>query len=133
MRPNLSLEYAMLAMCHIAREREAARVQADCIARFHGIPEGAIYPVMIRLRHAGLVRSSRGPHGGYCLSRPAGKISLLDIVEAVGGSASDELFADMTLPHEIRRDVDRVKDAYRTAASRATAALARVSLGAIVG
>jgi DNA-binding IscR family transcriptional regulator len=38
---------------------------------------------MTGLRRAGLVLEQRGPHGGFCLSRPAADISLADLAEAI--------------------------------------------------
>jgi Rrf2 family protein len=41
--------------------------------------------VMVALEHAGLVAGTRGPAGGYRLTRPAARISLKDIYEAIEG------------------------------------------------
>jgi len=37
------------------------------------------------LIHKGLVRSRRGPHGGYVLARPAEQLTFRDVIEAVEG------------------------------------------------
>jgi Rrf2 family cysteine metabolism transcriptional repressor len=42
--------------------------------------------VVARLRKAGLVRSARGAHGGYWLSRPAEEIAMDEVVQALEGS-----------------------------------------------
>jgi len=41
--------------------------------------------VMVALEHAGLVTGTRGPAGGYRLSRPARQITLREIYEAIEG------------------------------------------------
>ena len=41
---------------------------------------------MAKLRFAGLAESRRGVHGGYVLARPAGEVTLGDIVRAVDDS-----------------------------------------------
>ena len=48
-------------------------------------------PLVLRMRESGaeLVRSKRGPDGGFALSRPAGTISLADIFRAVDGPLAD--------------------------------------------
>jgi Rrf2 family protein len=41
--------------------------------------------ILIDLRHSGIVRSQRGPEGGYWLAKPAGEISVADVIRAVEG------------------------------------------------
>ena len=47
--------------------------------------ESHLSKVLQRLAHLGLVRSSRGPGGGFTLNRPADQITLLEVYEAVEG------------------------------------------------
>ena len=42
--------------------------------------------ILQELRKAGVVRSTRGRRGGFVLARPASKITVLEIIEAVDGS-----------------------------------------------
>ncbi len=59
------------------RTREiAARLQASA---------AHLAKVMVALEHAGLVTGTRGPAGGYRLVRPASRISLKEIYEAIEG------------------------------------------------
>ena len=55
--------------------------------------------VMQRLTHIGLLKSHRGPSGGFLLTKPANKITLLEIYEAIEGPMPDStcLF-DKTVP-----------------------------------
>ena len=62
--------------------RPAATAQ---VARQLRASEHHLAKVMQRLTRAGLVRSTRGPHGGFRLARPALQISLLEIYEAIEG------------------------------------------------
>ena len=55
------------------------------IARALNSSESHLSKVLQRLAHLGLVRSSRGPGGGFMLSRPADQITLLEVYEAVEG------------------------------------------------
>jgi Rrf2 family protein len=49
------------------------------------IPGKFIETILTQLRRTGLVRSQRGPDGGFWLARPAAEISLADIIRAVDG------------------------------------------------
>ena len=40
---------------------------------------------MLELKHAGIVKSTRGAEGGYALARPADDISVADVIRAVDG------------------------------------------------
>ena len=54
-------------------------------------PERSRFPgkfleaILTQLRRGGLVRSQRGPDGGFWLARPASEISLADIISAIDG------------------------------------------------
>lgn len=57
---------------------------ADIASRTHiGLP--TVSKLLKELQHAGLVRSVRGAHGGYQLTRPTGQINAADIIDAVEG------------------------------------------------
>jgi Rrf2 family protein len=60
------------------------------IARARGIPERFILKVLRPLVSARLVRSLKGPHGGFRLAKPAASITLLEVVEAVEGPIRGE-------------------------------------------
>ena len=56
---------------------------ARAIAEGTSVPAPYMAKVLKDLARAGLLRSQRGRHGGFALSRPPGEISLLDVVNAV--------------------------------------------------
>jgi Rrf2 family protein len=60
-------------------------VSGKAIARKQGISVAYIEQILIPMRNAGLVRTIRGPKGGYLLDRPASDISLLEIIELFEG------------------------------------------------
>lgn len=60
-------------------------VTAQEIARREKVPLRFLLKIMRSLVDAGIVKSVRGVTGGYALARPPGKITLLDVVEAVEG------------------------------------------------
>jgi len=78
--------YGLRTMLDIAANQgEGEPVLMRDIAGRQGISEKYLEHVVNSLRNAGLLRSVRGPRGGYLLARPAESISLLDIYEATDG------------------------------------------------
>ena len=55
------------------------------IAELLDVSEAHLSKVLQRLTHAGLVRSVRGPRGGFALARDSGAVTLLDVYEAIDG------------------------------------------------
>jgi Rrf2 family protein len=78
--------HATAAMAGARGERLTARKMASAL----GVSEAHLSKVLQRLTRAGLVRGTRGPRGGYRLTRPAGQISLREVYEAVEGSLEVE-------------------------------------------
>jgi Rrf2 family iron-sulfur cluster assembly transcriptional regulator len=85
MRLSQRADYAAHAMVEIARWYGERPVHATEIAARQGIPEPYLEQLLLALRRAALVRSYRGPGGGYTLTRPPGAISLADVVAALEG------------------------------------------------
>jgi len=76
--------YAMRALSCLQSARTQPRLVRD-VAAETGIPRPYLAKVMGQLAESGLVNARRGQHGGVTLARPAGQITLLEVVEAVEG------------------------------------------------
>ena len=85
MRLTHLADYAVVLMTAAARRPAAARLSATELATETGVPLPTAQKLMGMLASSGLLSSMRGAGGGFTLSRPAGEISLADIVEAVEG------------------------------------------------
>ena len=87
MKISAKAEYACLAVLALARSRpESSFVHIREISQEYGIPERYLVQILLQLKAAGLVTSTRGAGGGYRLARPASQISLSEIVIAIDGS-----------------------------------------------
>jgi Rrf2 family protein len=84
MRLSARADYALRAAIEIAAS-EGGHVTSDQVARAQRIPGKFLEAILTQLRRAGLVRSQRGPEGGFWLARPADQISLADIIRAIDG------------------------------------------------
>lgn len=89
MQVSRKADYALRAVIHLANEetRERACSVAEIAAR-ERIPRQFLEKIVRDLIHKGLVRSRRGPHGGYVLGRPADRVTFRDVIEAVEGPIS---------------------------------------------
>jgi Rrf2 family protein len=83
-RVSAKADYAVRAALELAAS-DGESVKGERVAEAQGIPLKFLENILQELRHAGLVRSQRGPEGGYRLGRPASEISLGDVIRSVDG------------------------------------------------
>ena len=77
--------YALRALLYLAEETEGDPVQLASIATSQRVPPKYLELIMLDLKKAGLVKSVRGPRGGYRLAREPKEISFGEIVRAMEG------------------------------------------------
>lgn len=81
----------MLALTDIALHSEnGSSVSAPDIAERQGISQKYLEQILTHLKQAGLIRAQKGLRGGYALTRPAGKIRLSEILDALDNSILEE-------------------------------------------
>ena len=85
LRISRKIDYGLRAMIYLASISAEAVVPFREVARQMGIPEDFLAKILKTLVDHGLVKSARGPHGGYALARAASDISFLEMIEAVEG------------------------------------------------
>lgn len=91
MRISASTEYATRMLLQLARLKHGEALSAERLAVLENIPRAYVDQIFQRLRHAGLVDSQRGAHGGYHLARPASGITLGMMMRAVDGSVFEDV------------------------------------------
>ena len=84
MHISAKADYAVRAAIHLASS-SVFPVTSESIATTQGIPAKFLEAILVQLKQGGLVRSRRGAHGGYWLSRPAAEITVADVYRAVEG------------------------------------------------
>jgi|WetSurMetagenome_2_1015567.scaffolds.fasta_scaffold00013_65 Rrf2 family transcriptional regulator, cysteine metabolism repressor len=72
-------------MVELASQYGKGPAMVDSIAQKQGISKKYIHQLIIRLKAAGLVRSVRGPKGGYELTKEPDTITALEVVEVMEG------------------------------------------------
>ena len=87
MKISTTTQYGLMAVGYIARNSTGAKdsVMAKNIASEYGIGWEYLLKVLQQLVRANVLRSKRGPRGGFTLARPLSEISMLDVIEAVEG------------------------------------------------
>ena len=84
MRLSTKGRYAVMAMADLAGHEEGSRaVSLADIAQRQEISLSYLEQLFAKLRRHGLVKSARGPGGGYRLTRPADELRVADIILAV--------------------------------------------------
>ncbi len=86
MKLSAKTEYACIAMLELAaRHGSAEPVRIGSIADKHGIPPRFLVQILLQLKGAGFVASTRGAAGGYQLIRPPEEISLGAVMTVIDG------------------------------------------------
>ncbi|HEX9428628.1 MAG TPA: Rrf2 family transcriptional regulator [Candidatus Polarisedimenticolia bacterium] len=85
MQMTRGVEYGIEGILYLARRESGRPTLIREISRATAIPETFLSKIFQRLATKGLLRSRRGFHGGFRLARPAARITLKEIVEAVQG------------------------------------------------
>lgn len=119
MKISMKADYGIRALLDLAERYGDAPVPSHDIAARQHVPGPFLDQLLMSLRRAGLVRSTRGPRGGHMLSKPPEEVTLgaaIDILE--GQAAQMECFsAPETCEHSfgcsIRSSLLRAEDAMR--------------------
>ena len=87
MRLSARVDYALRATAELAAA-DAPRT-VDQLSAAQKIPNKYLESILGELRRGGLLRSQRGPEGGYRLARPAAEISIADVIRSLDGELAN--------------------------------------------
>jgi Rrf2 family protein len=85
MHVTAKADYAVRAVVELSGSSQDAPRKVDEVAQAQGIPVSFLENILTQLRSSGMVRSQRGPEGGYWLAQPPEEINLAQIIRAVEG------------------------------------------------
>jgi Rrf2 family protein len=85
MHVTAKADYAVRAVVELASSSQGSPRKVDDVAQAQGIPVSFLENILTQLRSSGIVRSQRGPEGGYWLALPADQVSLAQVIRAVEG------------------------------------------------
>jgi len=88
MRLSARVEYAAIAVLNIASHGDRhGPVSLKAICAEQEVPSRFLVHILLQLKRAGIVKSTRGAGGGYLLAKATDAITLLDIYQAIEGPA----------------------------------------------
>ena len=80
------VEYGLHCLLFLVTDEDRGRdASVRDLAELQGVPVDFLAKIFTKLAKAGLVAATEGVKGGFMLARPAGKISVLDVVNAIDG------------------------------------------------
>ena len=82
MRITTWAEYGVICALHLARRANDGPITGRDIAAREKLPADYVEQILLRLRRAGVIASTRGARGGYMLARPAEEISIRAVIHA---------------------------------------------------
>jgi len=85
MHVTAKADYAVRAVVELAGSSQDSPRKVDQLAQAQRIPVSFLENILTQLRSAGIVRSQRGPEGGYWLAHPPEEVNLADVIRAVEG------------------------------------------------
>jgi Rrf2 family protein len=130
MKISRSTSYALLAAGYLAKHQDQKIVLSDDIAEKYNIPLEYLFKILGQMVKGNVLRSKRGPHGGFSLARPPKKISLLQIIEAVDGPMVSNLYLEEHAKGE--KFCKRVEQTYEKATTQARNIFKKMTLADLV-
>ena len=115
MSVSAKTEYACLAVLDLAAASASAEpIRVRSIAESHGIPPRFLVQILLQLKGAGIVASTRGAAGGYRLARDPAQLSVWEVMCVIEGCES---------PHKSNAGIptvasDALLETWQRAASR---------------
>jgi len=103
--------YAVAALVELSRHEHngnASEVAANLIAERYGLPVSYTAKILGQLAKASVLRSGRGPRGGFALTRKPSEISLLEIFKAVGAVGDSSVSLASEVPSSVQVKLDEV-------------------------
>ncbi len=99
-RITRSTAYALLSVGYIAQHKKEPIILPQTISKECKIPVEYLLKIMQQLVRANILRSKRGPRGGFSLARPISEMTMVDIIEAIEGPMAKPLGLTKMAPHD---------------------------------
>jgi Rrf2 family protein len=127
--------YALYAAMEMARSEDGLPVTASQVAANYSIPATVLAKIFQQLVRAGLATGTRGVRGGYVLTQPPARLTVLDVIEAFEPRRNTDqcLLADHDEPDCSQTDACRLRRLFDEVEGMARCTYASVTLDTLVG
>ncbi len=131
MKISRSTGYGLLAVGYIAKNSDKGIILSQAISKEYKIPLEYLLKILQQLVRANVLRSKRGPRGGFSLAKPTKKITMLQIIEAVEGP----MISQLNLAEHAGKDklATRSEGCYSKALAQARAVFEKTKLSDLLG
>jgi Rrf2 family protein len=85
MKISFTSDYALQAIAFLSTQSADGRYSINQIAEAASLPRDFLAKILKKLTVAKIVRSYKGIYGGYQLTKPPQKITVLEVIEAIDG------------------------------------------------
>ena len=130
MRISRSTGYGILAVGYIGKHQDKPIILSQSIAKEYGIPLEYLLKILQQMVRANILRSKRGPRGGFSLARSIKKINMLQIIEAVEGPMISQLDLKELAPKE--KFSTKAEQIYEKALAQARAVFEKAKISDIL-
>ena len=126
MKISRSTGYALLAVGYIAKHKDKGIILSQNISKAYNIPLEYLLKILQQLVKANVLRSKRGPRGGFSLAKPVKKITMIQVIEAVDGP----MVSQLNLAEQTKREKFslRIEQTYAKAIAQARAVFEKTKL-----
>lgn len=84
MRITTKGRYGLRAVLKLAEQEDNKPISISSIAAEEQISPEFLEQIFYKMKKSGIIKSTRGPGGGFSLTKPLDEISLADILKAIG-------------------------------------------------
>ena len=130
MRISRSTGYALLALGYIAKNHDQKIILSQTISKEYDIPLEYLLKILQQMVRAGILRSKRGPRGGFSLAQSPKKVTMLKIIEAVDGPMSGQ--HSLFEPPAKGKFTNKVESVYNKAVNQAKAVFDKTKLADLI-
>jgi Rrf2 family protein len=131
MKISAKTEYACIAMLELAsRYGSGEPVRIRKIAERHDVPPRFLVQILLQLKSAGLVMSTRGAAGGYHLIRPPELVSLGEVMQVIEGNSNSDSQASNASPDSPA--VKALQEAWRDVEAAQRERLQKITFAALL-
>ncbi len=130
MRISRSTGYALLAVGYMGKNADKKIILSQTISKEYNIPLEYLLKILQQLVRANILRSKRGPRGGFSLAKPINKINMMEVIEAVDGPMTNQLNLEEQITD--KKFTDKIEAVYGRAINQATAVFEKTKFNTLI-